>query len=38
VLGGLLWGMVVFRSRSLLYVLLVHWLLGVSLDYFICFG
>jgi membrane protease YdiL (CAAX protease family) len=38
VLGGLLWGIVVFRSRSLLYVLLVHWLLGVSLDYFICFG
>jgi membrane protease YdiL (CAAX protease family) len=37
VLGGLLWGVVVFRSRSLFYVLLVHWLLGVSLDYFICF-
>jgi len=37
ILGGLIWGIVVFRSRSLLYVLLVHWLLGVSLDYFICF-
>jgi len=37
-LGGLLWGIVVFRSRSLLYVLLVHWLLGVSLDFFICFA
>jgi membrane protease YdiL (CAAX protease family) len=37
ILGGLLWGIVVFRSRSLLYVLLVHWLLGVSLDFFICF-
>ncbi len=36
-LGGLIWGIVVFRSRSLLYVLLVHWLLGVSLDFFICF-
>lgn len=37
ILGGLIWGIVVFRSRSLLYVLIVHWLLGVSLDYFICF-
>jgi membrane protease YdiL (CAAX protease family) len=38
ILGGLIWGIVVFRSRSLFYVLLVHWLLGISLDYFICFG
>jgi membrane protease YdiL (CAAX protease family) len=37
ILGGLIWGIVVFRSRSLWYVLLVHWLLGISLDYFICF-
>jgi len=37
IIGGLIWGTVVFRSRSLLYVLLVHWLLGVSLDFFICF-
>jgi len=38
ILGGILWGIVVFRSRSLLYVLTVHWLLGVSLDFFICFA
>ena len=38
VLGGLIWGIVAFRSRSLLYVLVVHWLLGISLDYFICFA
>ncbi|HEY6951072.1 MAG TPA: type II CAAX endopeptidase family protein [Bacteroidota bacterium] len=38
ILGGLIWGIVVFRSRSLLYVLIVHWLLGVSLDFFICFS
>jgi membrane protease YdiL (CAAX protease family) len=38
ILGGLIWGIVVFRSRSLLYVILVHWLLGVSLDFFICFA
>lgn len=37
ILGALVWGVVTFRSRSILYVLLVHWLLGVSLDYFICF-
>lgn len=37
ILGGLIWGIVVFRSRSLLYVLIVHWLLGISLDFFICF-
>lgn len=38
ILGALIWGVVVFRSRSLLYVLIVHWLLGVSLDWFIAFG
>jgi len=38
ILAGLVWGLVVFRSRSLLAVLLAHWLLGVSLDALICFG
>lgn len=37
ILGALVWGVVAFRSKSLLYVLVVHWLLGVSLDYFIAF-
>lgn len=37
IIGGIIWGIVVFRSRSLWYVLAVHWLLGVSLDFFICF-
>jgi membrane protease YdiL (CAAX protease family) len=35
VLGGLVWGLVAFRSRSLLVPLLTHWLLGLSLDLFI---
>lgn len=35
VLGGLVWGVVAFRSRSLLVPLLTHWLLGLSLDLFI---
>lgn len=37
IVGGIVWGIVVFRSRSLLYVLILHWLLGVSLDAFILF-
>ncbi len=37
ILGGLVWGIIVFRSRSLLYVLLMHWILGVSLDFYISF-
>jgi membrane protease YdiL (CAAX protease family) len=38
ILAGVVWGLVVFRSRSLLAVLLAHWLLGVSLDTLICCG
>ena len=37
ILGAIVWGMVAFRTRSILYTLLIHWLLGVSLDFFICF-
>ena len=37
ILAGLLWGIVAFRSRSLLYGLVAHWVLGVSLDFFLCF-
>jgi uncharacterized protein len=33
--GALVWGIVAFRSRSLLYPILTHWLLGLSLDFFI---
>lgn len=35
VVGGLAWGVVAFRSRSLLVPLVTHWLLGVALDLFI---
>ncbi|MBK8595109.1 MAG: CPBP family intramembrane metalloprotease [Holophagales bacterium] len=35
VLGGVVWGVVAFRTRSLLVPLATHWLLGLSLDYFI---
>lgn len=36
ILGGVVFGIVAFRSRSILYVLLLHWILGASLDLFIC--
>lgn len=36
ILGGLLWGLLVFRTRSLLSGLVQHYLLGISLDWFIC--
>ncbi len=35
ILGALVWGVVAFRSRSLVYPILTHWLLGLSLDFFI---
>ncbi len=38
ILGGIVWGMIVFRARSLLPVLLLHWLLGISLDAFIIYS
>ena len=37
ILGGIVWGMVVFRTRSLLPALLLHWLLGICLDAFIIY-
>lgn len=38
ILGGLLWGVLAWRTRSLLGGFCQHWLLGASLDYFICRG
>jgi membrane protease YdiL (CAAX protease family) len=35
IVGGVVWGVIAFRSRSLLYPILTHWLLGISLDLFI---
>jgi membrane protease YdiL (CAAX protease family) len=35
ILGGLVWGVIAFRSRSLLVPVLTHWVLGLSLDLFI---
>jgi membrane protease YdiL (CAAX protease family) len=35
ILGGLLWGALAWRTRSLLAGFCQHWLLGASLDFFI---
>lgn len=37
IFGGLLWGMLALRTRSLLSGLGQHFLLGISLDYFLCY-
>jgi len=37
ILGGLVWGIMVYRSKSILPAVATHWMLGISLDYFICF-
>jgi membrane protease YdiL (CAAX protease family) len=38
ILGALIWGILAFRTRSIIWGLLVHWFLGVSLDFFICYA
>ena len=38
IIGGLVWGLIAFRTRSILFIILLHWLLGVSLDFFICYA
>jgi membrane protease YdiL (CAAX protease family) len=37
ILGGIAWGIIAFRTNSIWYIFLMHWLLGVSLDFFICY-
>jgi len=37
IIGGLVWGIIAFRARSIVFVVLLHWLLGVVLDYSICY-
>lgn len=36
IVGGVLWGIVAYRTRSLLSGLLQHFLLGIALDWFLC--
>jgi len=35
---GMLWGVLAFRNRSLLSGLLQRFVMGISLDFFICYG
>ncbi|MBI4429193.1 MAG: CPBP family intramembrane metalloprotease [Ignavibacteriales bacterium] len=37
IIAGIVWGIVAFRTQSILPIILIHWLVGVSLDFFICF-
>jgi membrane protease YdiL (CAAX protease family) len=37
IIGALIWGIVAFRAQSILFIILLHWFLGVSLDFFICY-
>ncbi len=37
ILGGIVWGIIVLRTRSLLAAFLLHWFLGISLDTFIIY-
>jgi membrane protease YdiL (CAAX protease family) len=37
ILGGILWGVIAYRTRSLLSGLLQHFLLGIALDWFLCY-
>lgn len=37
VIGALIWGIIAFRAQSILFIILMHWLLGVVLDYSICY-
>jgi membrane protease YdiL (CAAX protease family) len=37
ILGALIWGLIAFRSRSLVVPILTHWVLGISLDWYISF-
>jgi membrane protease YdiL (CAAX protease family) len=36
VIGGIVFGALAFRTRSLLAVTALHWILGIALDLFIC--
>ena len=38
IFGGILWGILVYRTRSLLSGLVQHALLGLALDWFLCRG
>jgi len=37
-LGGILWGVVAARTRSILSGMMQHFLLGIALDWFVCYG
>jgi membrane protease YdiL (CAAX protease family) len=38
ILAGVVFGAIALRTRSILYVIVLHWLIGVTLDVLIVFG
>jgi len=37
IIGALVWGILAFRTRSIFFVILLHWLLGIVLDFSISY-
>ena len=37
IIGALVWGIIAFRAQSILFVILLHWLLGIVLDFSISY-
>jgi membrane protease YdiL (CAAX protease family) len=38
ILGGILWGILAYRTKSILPGMIQHYSMGLSVDWFICFG
>jgi membrane protease YdiL (CAAX protease family) len=37
ILGALIWGILSYRFKSIWPAIATHWVLGISMDFFICF-
>lgn len=37
ILGALIWGILAYRFKSIWPAIATHWVLGISMDFFICF-
>jgi membrane protease YdiL (CAAX protease family) len=38
IVASIFWGVLVYRSRSIVPAIVARWVFGVALDFFICFG
>jgi len=37
IIGAIIWGILTYRYKTILPSVITHWILGLSLDFFICF-